>query len=77
MSNYDELVQRLRASQHDNIVSGWEGDARDDRDAADAIVQLQQDLAAARALLKGLAWITPEGSLARKRIDAALAEGKP
>jgi predicted nucleic acid-binding Zn-ribbon protein len=32
--------------------------------------KLRDDLAAARALLKDLAWITPEGSLARKRIDA-------
>ena len=37
------------------------------------LLKAEADLAAARALLKGLAWITPEGSLARKRIDAALA----
>jgi hypothetical protein len=37
------------------------------------VAAMRADLAAARALLKDLAWITPEGSLARKRIDAMLA----
>ena len=43
MSDYTELVQRLRDSQHNNIIAGWEGDARDDREAADAITKLSAE----------------------------------
>jgi hypothetical protein len=41
--DYDELVKRLRAAAATSEV--------DPDEAADAVVQLQQDLAAARALL--------------------------
>ena len=67
-------------------VAELEADRRNllDEDLKAAVcVQLQRELndakdelVAARALLKNLAWITPEGSVARKRIDAALAGEK-
>ena len=66
----DALVARLRKSNIDNIVAGWEGAARDDREAADAITELRQELAE-----KSMQWQSTMIYLGDER-DAARAENE-
>lgn len=57
----DALVARLRDMALANKLAGWNGDAKDDTDAADAIAALRQERDTARAenerLLKQIASI--------------------
>ena len=69
MSDYTELTHELRMTHCSN-------EGLHDQ-AADAIVQLQADLAAARALLREAnPLLLPSGDDLSLRIDDALAEGK-